>query len=87
MRVCPQANMHDGLFDIMILRPVSKLEFLKVFPRVFTGSHIDHPAVEILRGSKVELSAPAVAYADGERIGGLPVKAECLAGAGLSWTQ
>ena len=86
MRVCPQANMHDGLFDIMILRPVSKLEFLKVFPRVFTGSHIDHPAVEVLRGSKVELSAPAVAYADGERIGGLPVKAECLAGAGLSWT-
>ena len=85
MQVCPNADMQDGLFDLMILRPVSKFEFLRVFPKVFTGKHIEHPQVEIYRTSKVSLSADAVAYADGERIGGLPVRAECMAGAGLSW--
>ena len=86
MLVCPDADMHDGLFDVMVLRPVSKIEFLKVFPKVFKGAHIDHPKVDIYRTRKVSLAAPAIAYADGERIGGLPVQAECMAGAGLSWT-
>jgi diacylglycerol kinase (ATP) len=86
MLVCPEAKLDDGLFDLMVLRPVSKLEFLKVFPKVFKGAHIDHPQVDIYRSRRVSLSAPAIAYADGERIGTLPVQAECIAGAGLSWT-
>jgi diacylglycerol kinase (ATP) len=86
MLVCPDARMDDGLFDVMILRPVSKIEFIKVFPKVFKGSHIDHPKVDIYRSKCVSLTAPAIAYADGERVGTLPVQAECIAGAGLSWT-
>ncbi len=85
MLVCPHAKLDDGLFDVMILKPVSKLEFLKVFPRVFSGSHITHPAVEIFRTKKITLAADAIAYADGERIGPAPVSAECIAGAGLTW--
>jgi diacylglycerol kinase (ATP) len=86
MKVCPDAVMNDGLFDVMVLRPVSKLEFIKVFPTVFSGKHIEHRQVDIYRTTRVSLHAPAIAYADGERIGGLPVRAECIAGAGLSWT-
>lgn len=86
MQVCPGASMHDGLFDVMVLHPVSKIEFIKVFPKVFKGAHIDHPQVRIYRSAKVSISSNAIAYADGERIGGLPVRAECMAGAGLSWT-
>jgi diacylglycerol kinase (ATP) len=86
MLVCPDADLNDGLFDVMVLRPVSKFEFVKVFPKVFKGAHVSHPKVDIYRTRKVSLSAPAIAYADGERIGGLPVQAECMAGAGLSWT-
>ena len=85
MKVCPDAVMSDGLFDVMVLRPVSKVEFIRVFPKVFSGKHIEHPQVEIYRTKRVSLHADAVAYADGERIGGLPVRAECIAGAGLSW--
>lgn len=85
MKVAPDANIHDGLFDVMLLKPVSKVEFLKVFPRVYSGSHLNHHAVEIVRGRHIELSAQAVAYADGERIGQLPVRAECVQGAGLTW--
>ncbi len=86
MLVCPQARLHDGLFDVMILEPVSKIEFLKVFPKVFSGSHISHPAVKTYRTSKISINADAVAYADGERIGHAPVSAECIASAGLTWS-
>ena len=85
MRVCPHADINDGLFDVMVLHPVSKLEFIKVFPRVFAGNHLTHPAVEIVRSKSVRIESKAVAYADGERIGQLPVTAECVSSAVQTW--
>lgn len=85
MLVCPNANIVDGLFDVMVLHPVSTIEFIKVFPRVFAGSHISHPAVQIIRSRNVTIEAKAVAYADGERIGQLPIAAECIQGALRTW--
>jgi len=85
MQVCPQASLTDGLFDVMILSPISKLEFIRVFPTVYSGTHINHPEVNIYRTKKVRINADAVAYADGERIGALPISAECVPGAGMTW--
>ena len=85
MNICPQAQMHDGLFDLVILEPVSKFEFLKTFPRVYSGSHLSHSKVKTMRGSKITINAQAVAYADGERIGPAPISAECVKDAGLTW--
>ena len=85
MLVCPHADIVDGYFDVMVLHPISKLEFMKVFPRVFKGTHITHPAVEIVRSKSVKISADAVAYADGERIGTLPVSAQCMPGVLMTW--
>jgi diacylglycerol kinase (ATP) len=85
MLVCPNANINDGLFDVMVLHPISKIEFMKVFPRVFAGTHISHPAVEIVRTRAVSIESKAVAYADGERIGQLPVSAECIHNAAQTW--
>lgn len=85
MLIAPDADIHDGYFDVMVLHPVSKLEFLRVFPRVFKGTHVTHPAVEIVRSKAVCIKATAVAYADGERIGPLPVTAECIPGAMQTW--
>lgn len=85
MLICPNAHITDGLFDVMVLRPVSKFEFMKVLPSVFTGTHIAHPAVEIVRSRTVRIESTAVAYADGERIGQLPVSAECIRDAVTTW--
>ncbi len=85
MKVCPEATWNDGLFDIMILEPVSKFEFLRVFPRVFKGTHITHPQVSIIRGKSIEIECDAIAYADGERIGALPVKIELCPNSLLTW--
>jgi diacylglycerol kinase (ATP) len=77
--------MKDGLFDVMILEPVSKIEFLKVFPKVYSGSHITHPQVKMFRSQRISIVADAIAYADGERIGPAPISAECVSNAGLTW--
>lgn len=85
MQVCPRASINDGFFDVMILAPISKIEFLKVFPKVFSGKHISHPAVTIRRCREITISADAIAYADGERIGMLPVTAKVVSNALLTW--
>ena len=87
MLVAPDARFDDGSFDVVILGPVSKLEFLKVFPKVFTGRHITHPAVKVMRGRAIKVEADAVAYADGERIGELPITAEVASGALRTWAM
>jgi len=72
----------DGLLDVIIIKPTSKLEFLKVFPQVRTGQHVNHPAFERVRARSVTVAAPGVvAYADGERLGALPLTVECVPGA------
>ena len=77
MMVCPDASLDDGLFDILIVHQISTFEFLKVFPKVFSGRHVGHPAVEILRGREVRLEASAiVSYADGERFARLPMSCQ-----------
>jgi len=74
MRVCPDASFDDGLFDILVVHQVSTTEFLRVFPTVFSGKHVGHPAVQILRGRQVRLEAAGiVSYADGERFAPLPI--------------
>jgi diacylglycerol kinase (ATP) len=85
MQVCPDADLQDGIFDIMILHPVSKLEFIKVFPTVYKGTHIEHPQVEVIRAKQVRIESSAIAYADGERIGQLPVQVESLPQTLLTW--
>jgi len=85
MLVCPNANVRDGLFDVMVLHPVSKFEFIKVFPQVFAGTHVSQPAVEIIRSRNVAIESTAIAYADGERIGQLPISAECIHDVAQTW--
>jgi len=74
MLICPEALSDDGLLDVTWLGAISKPAFLSVFPSVYTGAHIRHPAVRTYRARRLHISAPGqVAYADGERIGPLPV--------------
>ena len=82
MRVAPDASYDDGLLDIVILHRVSRAEFLRVFPRVFKGTHVTHPRVQVLRGRTVRLEAPGiVTQADGERFEPLPLDLEVVPGA------
>lgn len=75
MRVCPGADVRDGSAEILIVGELPRLAFLRLFPRVFGGSHVEHPVARVLTGREFTLHAPGeIAYADGERIGPAPVR-------------
>ncbi|WP_347107903.1 YegS/Rv2252/BmrU family lipid kinase [Paenarthrobacter sp. S56] len=81
MRITPDAKSDDGWLDLFVVAPLSRLRFLAVFPKVFAGRHTGHPAVGIHRVRKVRLEAAGVvAYADGERVGALPLDIEVVPG-------
>ncbi|MFN4002120.1 diacylglycerol/lipid kinase family protein [Microcella sp.] len=74
MKVAPDARLDDGLFDVVLVRPLGRLAFLRIYPRVFAGTHITDPRVVVHRAAAVRVEAEGVvAYADGERIAPLPV--------------
>lgn len=88
MAIAPAARIDDGLLDVVIARDVGRAELLRVFPRVYRGTHVDHPAVEILRARQVRIEPIAGhpspipdAFADGEPVGRAPLDAVVHPGA------
>ena len=84
MCIAPDAAIDDGLLDIVIVGPVSRFEFLYTFPKVFKGTHVDHPQVTVYRGARIDIeqpdeAAPLAIFADGERAGELPNRFEAMA--------
>lgn len=83
MHLAPQARLDDGLLEVVAIERVSKLRFLANLPRVFKGTHVELPSVEVLRAAEARFFAdrPFTMYADGDPIGELPVTVRALAGA------
>lgn len=82
MRIAPDALLDDGLLDVFIVAPVSRTRFIRLFPKVFSGTHAGLAVVEFRRGRRVTVSSPGVVgYADGERFGELPLTVEVVPGA------
>jgi diacylglycerol kinase (ATP) len=82
LRITEGAVLDDGLLDVVIIKPISKPDLLRTYPKLFRGTHVHHPQYEHHRVRSVTLAAPGVvAYADGERFGPLPLTVECAAGA------
>jgi diacylglycerol kinase (ATP) len=85
MNVCPDAVLDDGLFDVMVLGEVSRTELLKVFPKVYSGRHVGHPAVSFYRCREIEIIGSGSSFADGEPISSLPLSATCISNAMKVW--
>lgn len=84
MRVAPDADPNDGMFDVVIVRDIGKIEFLRTVPRVYEGTHVTHPAVEIHRARRVEVRCPSYALRsqlDGEEGGTAPLTFQIVPGA------
>ena len=76
MRICPDAELDDGVLDVTLVGAVSKPSFLATLPKVFTGRHLDHPMVDVLRVTDLRVDADRAfaVYADGELLGRLPAQ-------------
>jgi diacylglycerol kinase (ATP) len=82
MLIAPDAKVDDGYLDLFIVHAMSRLELLKVFPKVYTGGHVSHPAVEFVRAKNVKLSSGNMpVYSDGEARGHSPLTATVVPGA------
>ena len=85
MRICPGASNSDGIFDILIVKPVTKIVLLTIFPKVFKGNHIPHPKIDVYKGKHVKISGPTVSYADGEFVSQLPIEVTNVPNALTTW--
>ncbi len=75
MLLAPDARVDDGLLDVVLIAQHAKRGFLRNLPRAFSGAHVHHPAVRVLRGRELRVDAdrPFTVYADGDPIGDTPV--------------
>jgi diacylglycerol kinase (ATP) len=80
LRICPGADLHDGLFDVTIVGPISRRRLVRMLPLLRTGAHVHEPEVLTLRARQVRLAGDNgwVAYADGDRLRTLPVAIRCV---------
>ena len=82
MKITPDAKLDDGLLDVLIVKPLSRIAFLRIFPRVFKGEHTTDPRVIIERARRIRIESDGmVAYGDGERFAPLPIDVEVVPGA------
>jgi len=82
MRICPDARCDDGVLDVTWVGRVSRRTLLRLFPRIYSGAHMSHVAVSGYRARCVHIEAEGqLAYADGERVGTLPITVTVQPGA------
>ena len=74
MYLAPDAELDDGLLDVVLIADHPKRSFLATMPKAFNGTHVHHPAVSVLRGRELQVDAdrPFDVYADGDPIGSTP---------------
>jgi len=74
MKITPDAELDDGLFDICVIDKISKAKFARIFPKVFSGKHINYDMVHVYRGKNIQIIPSEEMYinADGNIIGQTP---------------
>ena len=79
-KITPNAVMNDGLLDVCIIKPVSRLTVLRMLVKLFWGGHTSHPAVSIQRTKSltIQTEPPTLLYADGEQVGYTPATVELV---------
>ena len=79
LRITHGASLDDGLLDVVIIKPLSKAKLVRTYPKLFSGKHVGMPEYEHHLARSVTVAAPGVsAYADGERVGALPLTVEAV---------
>jgi diacylglycerol kinase (ATP) len=76
--IVPDARLDDGMFGLCIVGPVTRRTLLRIAPTLDVGGHVGHPAVRFAAARTVRLDSAGAGYADGERIGALPLTVSCV---------
>jgi len=83
MKIAPQAKLDDGLFDVVLVKGMKVMEFLRNVWKIYTGSHLSHPKIALIRGRMIEAypeeeDKDILIELDGEQLGKLPAVFEVI---------
>ena len=80
MIICPEAEVDDGVFDVLLIGDLTKRDLMLTLPKTYRGTHLPHPKAEVLRGAAVTVDAtsPLPIELDGEQPGTSPVRFELV---------
>jgi diacylglycerol kinase (ATP) len=83
MWLAPDAQPDDGLFDVVLIGDITKRDFVTTAPKIYKGTYLAHPKVDLLRSSAVSVDAPErlPIELDGEQVGTTPVRFDVVPGA------
>jgi len=82
MLVVPGASVTDAKLDALLVKKMSRVKFVTIFPKVYKGTHITDKDVETFKASKISITADGMPiYSDGEYVGQAPFEAEVVQGA------
>ena len=83
MRLAPDADPADGLFDVVLIGDATKLDFVRTLPGIYRGTYLPHPRAEVVRGRRLEIetATPLPIALDGEQPGTTPAVFEMVPGA------
>jgi diacylglycerol kinase (ATP) len=83
MWLAPEAKPDDGLFDVVLVGDITKRDFATTAPKIYRGTYLAHPKVELLRSRSVAVEAPEhlPIELDGEQVGTTPARFEVVPGA------
>ncbi|HCO19033.1 MAG TPA: diacylglycerol kinase [Tissierellales bacterium] len=75
-KLAPEADVVDGLLDVVLIKKADMAELANIFINVLTGEHINHPKVIYYKTKKlkVESDRKIVVDIDGEYGGKLPAE-------------
>ena len=83
IQVAPGASPTDGLLDLCVVAPLSKLRALRLIPVLMKGRHAAEPEVKLLKTRRLRITTdtPSELWADGERLTTTPAELEIVPGA------
>lgn len=83
MKICPDAEIDDGMFDVCVAGDLSRLDALTQIPMIYLGRHVRHRKVAVHRSRRVRIEGPAdqAVQLDGDVVERLPAAFEVLPGA------
>lgn len=83
MQMAPDARIDDGRLDVIRIGALSRAALLRLFPRIYAGTHLDHPANSAVTAACVDFDLPHAldCMIDGEVIRLRPTRLEVVPGA------
>ena len=83
MKIAPKAKLDDGFMDVIAVKKTNRLQLLNLFPKIFSGNHINHPIVKYhqVKSISIKPDINSDLIIDGEIIGETPCEMKIVSDA------